>query len=238
MDSINVPFFDKGRKIIVPDWGTIHLKSYQILLLVCVTEQRLDAPPSRTPLFPALFDTGHSHCFSLSKEQFDAATTRGRPLPLTNKIYSFKDAAGTEHKAKGWYADIWLHNFDYQHIGNQTHKIQRSAGLPLKLALAQEGIGCVVPPEDSTQKKQGNRLKGLWEKVFGTRAAQSISLQESEPMPRRLRDSSSNRLALPHLPLLGLRALCLNGLQITMICTHLGGTLTIEPIRPRSPREI
>lgn len=59
------PFFEKETHVTVPH-GTIVVRPYQMVLWVCLRVREIDSRP-----FPAVFDTGHSHNFSLRTEHLE-----------------------------------------------------------------------------------------------------------------------------------------------------------------------
>jgi hypothetical protein len=59
------PFFDKETQVAVPE-GTILVRPYQMVVWVSLRFREAESRP-----FPAVFDTGHSHNFSLGTEHLE-----------------------------------------------------------------------------------------------------------------------------------------------------------------------
>ncbi len=236
MGTIHLPFYSDARSVVVPGWGTVHLKSFQILVFVRITEQGLRTPPETAPIFPALFDSGNSFCFTLNEEQRQAAVGWGTQLKPLRKAYTVRDSTGTAHPAKGWLADVWLYAYD---CNNPPPSLNRGTSLGdtyLKLSLAQDGIASIDSRKHHISGPTASRAGRFsrWLRSFsGTGEQQAepvVDPPDAAYVIARQRDSRTDRLSLPNLPLLGLRAFCLNSLRLEMVCTPKGGRLKIEDL--------
>jgi hypothetical protein len=231
MAKVTLSFNSKGQSFRVPEWGPVELKPYQILMLVSITEQGYETFPRTASIVPALFDTGNSHCLTLSEEQLKVATAWGMRLDSLGKIYRILDAGGNTHKAEAIRADVWVHNYKVTYNKKSECEIRPFDDHPVKLSLAQEGIACVKNPRARSKEKPSHGLSTVFQKLVPPIFKRTDDLEvshESTSIGKRLHDPTTTRLSFPHLPLLGLRALCLNSLHLEMICAQSGGTLTIE----------
>jgi hypothetical protein len=226
----DLPFYSKARSIHCRDRGPVPLKPYQILLFASITEHAYETP-NRAPIFPALLDTGNSLCLTLSERQLEAAKPWGMTLPPIEKTYSIKDAWGNSHEAKAFFGAVWIQNYIWDDMDKSLKEI--GAG-PMKLALGESGIACVVSKKGHTSPanaKRGRSLRKFWDNLWhgaSKRAAGPGNPEESMLIPEPKHNPSTHRLSLPHVPLLGLRALCLDALNLELNCTSEGGRLTIE----------
>lgn len=238
MAKIDLPFYSEAKSIHVPEWGTVHLKAFQILVFVTITEQGYSTPPQGAPIMPALFDSGNSFCFTLNEEQLKAATPWNMQLKPLQKVYSFNEFAGISHRAAGWLADAWIYDYTCNNPPPILRKNSPVGDNLLKLSLAQDGIACIDLNQKQvtdTNVKRSGGSKGFFHWLFSSSRNQTDDPSHSLellPSVNRQRDSRTNRLLLPHLPLLGLRALCLNSLRLEMVCTPMGGNLIIEALTP------
>jgi hypothetical protein len=233
MPKISLPFYSEERQVSVRDWVVFKLNAYQILLFVSIAERGFTRPIG-APILPALLDTGNSHCFTLNEEQLEAAKPRGMKLVYFNKKLTIKAYGGGQFPAKLLCADIWLRDYSCDKLPESLARYPSMDEQPGKLSLGQDGIACVsLRKAESTrpEEKQGQGLGAMWRRLLSRSGEQARELM-IPPEPRevgtRLHDPNSTRLSHPNLPLLGMRALCLNSVRLEINCTPNGGKLVIE----------
>jgi hypothetical protein len=231
MPKIILPFDSEERSIQVAGWGLVTLKAYQILVFVSITEQGCFRVPGATPIVPALFDTGNSLGFTLSEAQLGAAKPWGMRFAELNKQYSIRHSLGMVLLARAVLADVWLYDYSYNDPPPPQGHDQSSQRDLIKLSMALDGIACVPSqqPDRPAMKGRDTSLKALSQTMrrwFGIPAGAQERQQGPQAVGRR-GSVKTDRLSLPHLPLLGLRALCLNSLRADLVCNPRGGSLTI-----------
>ena len=226
MAKISLPFHDAKRSIELPQWGTFTLRPFQLLVFVSITEQGYKHCDG-APIVPALIDTGNSLCFTLHEEQLKAAKPWNMKFQRFDKVYSVYDFHGNIHTAASYNADVWIHDFTLDSLPRSLLVSGDDSANSFKLSLAQDGIACFSSEtfEAANIKRKKTLVQSVksWFTGGPARPAGAAAIRDVE----RQRSKNSDRLSLPHLPLLGLRALCLNSLTLEMVCNPLGGNLAI-----------
>ena len=236
MPKIILPFYSEERSVVVPDWGTVRLKAFQILVFVSITEQGYQRVPESAPIVPALFDTGNSLCFTLSEAQLEAATPHGMRMRELKKGYSIRQPGGETLPARAILADVWLHDYSCNNPPPRGRDASSSQSL-MKLSLGQDGIACVpARPRSRPPSAWRGTLQAISDRLLGRRTGPEENRPERQMVVDRQRNPKAERLALPHLPLLGLRAFCLNSRRAVLVCNPQGGMFTIEPMAERKPK--
>jgi hypothetical protein len=232
MPKLILPFTSEERSIQVAGWGLVTLKAYQILVFVTITEQGCSQVPGAAPIVPSLFDTGNGLGFTLSDAQLVAAKPWGMRFVELNKQYSIKHSHGMVLTARAVLADVWLHDYSYNDPPPLLMYDRSSQRDSIKLSMATDGIACIPSrqPDRPALKRRDTGLKalsGAMRRWFGIPTGAQGREQGPQEVGRR-GNVKTDRLSLPHLPLLGLRALCINSLRAELVCNPRGGSLTIE----------
>lgn len=224
MANITLRFYDEEKKITVPKWGEIRLRPYQILAYISITRRNADTC-SNAPIFPAIVDTGCGHCLAIHKDQFEAAKPWGMEFTPMQGEGSIRGFNGVISVSKPFRGDAWLHDFSPATVP-ANHRVPEVNNVKsVKLFFAQEGITCYGYEQsviDSDEAAIGffQRISAIFKKPSSRTPLTVVA--------GRLRDETSNRLALPHLPLLGLRSLCVNYFDIEMVCNPRGGQVRLK----------
>jgi hypothetical protein len=221
--KISLPFYNSERTIVVPKWGTITLRPYQILAYLSLTERGY-GNCNGDPIFPAVFDTGNSLNLTIHKNQLDAAKPWNMTFAPMRHNYEIRGLSGVISTAKALSANAWLHDYTPSTVPGSYEVANNKHIKAFKLTLAHEGIACI---DSNSYIIQEQSVDNLFEKIISFFKQKDTNSYENNLQEIRQRNDKSSRLSLPHLPLLGLRALCINSLNIHMICNPFGGQIDI-----------